>query len=232
MSPVIMPSPSSPTPQPFPYDAPLRRLMAQAQIPSYRALSQQSGVSRSSLNQLRRGNIDTLRLGTLQRISQALAVSVADLIDQFSALGATSPADAPSAPQPAPAATIAALRQEYDRLQQQMARQDQTLQQQLQRDALSRIEPWLLMWPNAVQAAEDKPDLPASKIIPLTRPLQELLQTWAVQPIGKVGEVVAYDPHLHQPDGPLPPGAKVLVRHLGYWHGDHLLHRARVIPAD
>ena len=234
-----MASPSNPTPQPFPYDAPLRRLMTQAQIPSYRALSQRSGVSRSSLNQLRRGQMGTMRLETLQRLSQTLGVSVADLIAQFMD-PVTNPGPNPVAnstptpiPSPDPTATIAALRQEYGRLQQHMASQEQTLRQQVQREALTRIESWLVMWPNAVQAAQDKPDLPASKIIPLTRPLQELLETWAVRPIGAVGETVAYDPQIHQPmGGILQPGQAVQVRNVGYWHGDRLLHRAKVIPAD
>ncbi|MFH7245281.1 MAG: helix-turn-helix domain-containing protein [Spirulina sp.] len=231
-----MTSSSVPTPQPFPYNEPLRRLMAQAQIPSYRALSQRSGVSRSSLNQLRRGQIGAMRLETLQRLSQTVGVSVADLIAQFDDAKANpeSPSTVPSESPPITdtAATIAALRQEYDRLQQQVTRQDQALRQQVQREALTVIESWLLMWPNAAQAAQDKPDLPASKIIPLTRPLQELLQTWAVRPIGSVGEVVSYDPQLHQSERSVQPGQSVRIRHLGYWHGDRLLHRAKVIPVE
>jgi DNA-binding Xre family transcriptional regulator len=231
-----MTSSSNQAPHPFPCDDTLGRLMAQANLPSYRALSQQSGVSRSSLNHLRKGQVDRLRVGTLQRLSQTLGVSVADLIAQFANAGAnpelTSAVPPKSPPAADPAATIAALRQEYDRLQQQMASQAQTLRQQVQREALTKIESWLLMWPNAVQAAQDKPDLPASKVIPLTRPLQELLQTWAVRPIGTVGEVVPYDSQIHQPNSPVQPGQSVRIRHLGYWHGDRLLHRAKVVPVE
>lgn len=222
-----------PSPSAFPYDEPLRQRMAQAQIPSYRALSHQAGVSRSSLNQLRKGQADQIRLGTAQRLSQTLGVSIADLIAQFTDSGTNpeSAAAAPATSQPVadPAATIAALRQEYDRLQQQMAHQEQALRQQVQREALTVIESWLVMWPNATQAAQDKPDLHASKIIPLTRPLQELLQTWAVQPIGSVGATVAYDPHLHQANAPLQSGQPVRIRHVGYWHGNRLLRRAEVV---
>lgn len=232
-----MTSSSDLPPQPFPYDDTLRRLMAQANLPSYRALSQQSGVSRSVLDHLRKGQVDRLRVGTLQRLSQVLGVSVADLIAQFAEAGATSEPTSAVRPEAPPAAdtvaTIAALRQEYDRLQQQMASQEQTLRQQMQREALTVIEAWLWMWPNAVQAAQDKPDLPASKVVPLTRPLQELLQTWAVQPIGTVGEITSYDPQIHQPmGGTLQPGQPVRVRNVGYWHGDCLLHRAKVAPVE
>ncbi len=234
---------SSPAPpsQPFPCDEALRRLMAQAQIPSYRALSQQSGLSRSTLNHLRQGQVDRLRVGTVQRLSQTLGVSVADLIAQFTGAGTHSEAANPESTSPVPSesppianttATIAALRQEYDRLQQQMACQEQTLRQQVQREALTVMESWLLMWPNAAQAAQDKPDLLASKIIPLARPLQALLQTWAVRPIGTLGEVVSYDPQRHQSDRSVQPGQSVRIRHLGYWHGDRLLHRAKVVPVE
>lgn len=238
-----------PAPQPFPYDASLRQRMTQAHIPSYRALSQQTGLSRSSLNPLRRGQIGKMRLEQVQRISQALGVSVADLIAQFAdsaaspdsapdltpALASTSASTPALAPTPSSGptdstATIAALRQEYERLRQQMASQEQTIRQQVQREALTVIESWLLMWPNAVQAAQQKPDLQASKILPLTRPLQTLLQTWSVQPIGAVGETVPYDPQLHQPERSTQPGEAVQVRHVGYWHGDCLIYRARVIP--
>ena len=223
-------------PTPFPQDEPLRGLMAQAQIPSYRALEQRSGVSRSSLNHLRRGTLGTMRLATLQRLSQTLGVDLADLIARCG--GATAQ---PTEAQPPwlgdPPTTedrdLATLRREYGQLQQRLIDQEQALRQQMQRQALGVMEPWLLMWPNAAQAAQDKPDLPASKVIPLTRPLQALLQTWAVRPIGVVGEVVPYDPQLHQPmAGTLAPGQAVQVRHLGYWHGEDLLYRAKVIPVE
>ena len=222
-------------PTPFPQDEPLRGLMAQAHIPSYRALAQRSGISRSSINHLRRGTLGTLRLATLQRLSQTLGVDLADLIAQCG--GAVAPLERQDSP-PAMADRdsgnhLDTLRREYGQLQQRFIDQEQALRQQMQRQALGVMEPWLLMWPNAAQAAQDKPDLPASKVIPLTRPLQALLQTWAVRPIGVVGEVVPYDPQLHQPmAGTLAPGQAVQVRHLGYWHGEDLLYRAKVIPVE
>lgn len=221
-------------PTPFPQDEALRGLMAQAHIPSYRALEQRSGVSRSSINHLRRGTLGTMRLATLQRLSQTLGVDLAALIAQCG--GAAAPLERQESPpavaDPDTDNDLDTLRREYGQLQQRLVDQEQAMRQQMQRQALGVMEPWLLMWPNAAQAAQDKPDLPASKVIPLARPLQALLQTWAVRPIGAVGEVVPYDPQLHQPmAGTLAPGQAVQVRHLGYWHGQDLLHRAKVIPA-
>ncbi|QQE64554.1 hypothetical protein GFS31_12350 [Leptolyngbya sp. BL0902] len=242
-------------PTPFPQDDLLQRLMAQAHIPSYRALSQRAAVSRSSINQLRRGQLATMRLETLQRLSQALGIELGDLVARWNAATASAnpPAVGPSAgtgsrsvesealggtadgaaPQ-GHAVTVETLHQEYARLQQRLATQEQDLRRQVQQQALRVIEPWLLMWPNAAQAAQQKASLPASKLIPLARPWQELLQTWAVCPIGTLGDVVAYDPKIHQiyqATGALvQPGQAVQVRHLGYWHGEDLLHRAQVIP--
>lgn len=231
-------------PTALPQDEPLQGLMAQAQIPSYRALSQRAGVSRSSILSLRQGTLGTMRLETLQRISQALGIPLADLVARCSGVqpdGGQSQAGGDTLAlenqatvdlDPVDLATLDTLRREYGQLQQRLLHQEQAIRQQVQRQALGVMEPWLLMWPNATQAAQDKPDLPASKLIPLTRPLQTLLQTWAVRPIGAVGEVVPYDPQLHQPmAGLLQPGQAVQVRHLGYWHGEDLLHRAKVIPA-
>lgn len=208
-------------------DDPLRPLMAQAQIPSYRALSQRSGVSRSTLTQIRRGHLGRLRLETLERLSHALGLSVTDLITAL----APSKADHGPTADPPTIATVATLRREYEQLQQQVIHQESAVRQRVQQEALAMVESWLLMWPNAVEAAQQKPDLLASKIIPLLRPLQGLLQTWAVQPIGAVGEIVPYDPQIHHSLGGAPSvGQSVQVRQVGYWHGDRLLHRAKVVP--
>ncbi|MOA69313.1 hypothetical protein D3C78_1974290 [compost metagenome] len=48
--------------------------------------------------------------------------------------------------------------------------------------------------------------------------------------IGQVGEVVPFDPQLHQiARGPMPEaGEPVTVKHVGYRLGEQLLRRARV----
>lgn len=240
-------------PTPFPQDDSLRRLMAQAQIPSYRALSQRAGVPPSSIRQLRRGQIGRMRLETLQRLGQALGVEMGDLVAGWKAdTVSTSAPDVGETPEAgnlsvAPeaaageaikgdAVTVERLYQEYARLQERLTTQAQDIQRQVQRQALGVIEPWLRMGPNVIQAAQQQPDFPARKLIPLTRPLQELLETWAVRPIGTLGEVVPYDPKIHQihsPTGALVhPGQAVKVRHLGYWHGEDLIYRATVAPID
>jgi transcriptional regulator with XRE-family HTH domain len=237
--------PSEAAPQ-QPYEQRLQQLMTQAGWPSYRALATGAGISRSTLNHLRQGQIGKLQVTTLQRLSQALQVSPLDLMAQFSdspavadrpAVRAAMPGDAtaesdPNDLRPRPEVSITALRQECERLQQQLTSQEQEIRQRVQREAILVIESWLILWPNVLRAAQQDETFLASKLIPLTRPWQALLKTWEVHPIGAVGEIADYDPHIHQPmGGILQPGAPVRVTHVGYWHGDRLLYRAKVSAA-
>ncbi|MBD2105419.1 helix-turn-helix transcriptional regulator [Nodosilinea sp. FACHB-13] len=206
----------------------LRSLMAESNIASYRALSQTSGVPRSAIDSLRQGQVGRLRVDVLQRLSQALGLSLEALVDKFSLT---------TAPQSkgdfGTEATdqIKALRQECDRLQAQLAIQADTVRQQVQQEAIVQLEPWLVQWPTAAHAAQQKADLPAQKLLPLVRPVETLVQSWGVTPIETVGAEVSYDPQIHQPKaGFLSPGQPARVSHMGYRQGDRLLYRAKVTP--
>jgi hypothetical protein len=48
--------------------------------------------------------------------------------------------------------------------------------------------------------AEHKPDLPARNFNALFTPLENLLQTWHIEPIGSAWEQVSFNPQVHQPD--------------------------------
>jgi transcriptional regulator with XRE-family HTH domain len=212
---------------PVDYSELLRSHMTQSGIASYRALSQASGVSRSAIDRLRRGQVGQLRLSTLQRLSHTLGVPLGELVEAFD--------EASLAPSSATATQqLKALRQECDRLRTQLTTQAETLRQQVQQEALGQLESWLVQWPTAVYAAQQKPDLPAQKLIPLVRPVEVLVQRWGVTAIETVGAEVSFDPQIHQPNpgAALQPGDPVRVSHGGCRQGDRLLHRARVTPID
>ncbi|MBW4463386.1 MAG: helix-turn-helix domain-containing protein [Nodosilinea sp. WJT8-NPBG4] len=206
----------------------LRSLMAQANIASYRALSQISGVPRSAIDSLRQGQVGRLRVDVLQRLSQALELSLEDLVNRFSSLNVSQLRGGSGNEA---MAQIKTLRQECDRLQTQLATQADTVRQQVQQEAIAQLEPWLVQWPTAAHAAQQKVDLPAQKLLPLARPVETLVQSWGVTPIETVGAEVSYDPQIHQPKaGMLSPGQPVRVSHVGYRQGDRLLYRAKVTP--
>jgi transcriptional regulator with XRE-family HTH domain len=197
------------------YSPQLQTLMGAVGLTSYRALGRAAGVSRTAVDRLRRGQVGGLSVQTLLHLSQALQVSSAELIAQFSW-----PVDPPPRPhrQSSPVSDLAIDSEAAQR-------------QRFQADALACLEPWLRQWPTAVAATQRQPDLPASRLLPLTQPWQDLLQSWGVTAIGEVGIELPYDPQIHQPlQGTVAPGARVRVRYLGYRHGDRLLYRAQVSP--
>lgn len=210
------------------YSPALRSLMAQANIASYRALSQTSGVPRAAIDSLRQGQVGRLRVEVLQRLGQTLGLPLEALVERFSSLNASLSAGGSRAEA---MEQIKALRQECDRLQTQLATQADAVRQQVQQEAIAQLEPWLVQWPTAAHAAWQKANLPAQKLLPLVRPVETLVQGWGVTQIEAVGAEVAYDPHIHQPKaGVLSPGQPVRVSHIGYRQGDRLLYRAKVTP--
>jgi DNA-binding Xre family transcriptional regulator len=205
---------------PIDYTPQLQHLMQLRGISTFKALSQQTGVSGQHLLTLRRGQILALRLETLAPLSRVLQVSIADLLVTFL------PPDL-AAPPPAPPS----LEQEYQRLQQQLAQQHQQLWQEFQQTSLQTLEPWLLQWSAAAYAAQQNPQLSAVKLLPLLRPIEQLLQQWDIVTFVTVGTEIPYDPQWHQLiSGIAAPGTLVRVRYAGYRQGEKLLHRAKVSP--
>lgn len=177
---------------------------------SLRQFRETIAVSEWQLRQLRNGKIQQMRLEVLLKLAQGLQWSLEDVITAFS-LQPVSQSDK----------TLAALQQ----LQQQ---QDQ-LKQAFETSSLQTLESWLIQWSAAANAVRNNPDLPASRLLPLMKPIEQLLQEWGVEAIATVGEEIDYNPQWHQlMQGVAQPGQKVRVRYAGYLHRGKLLHRAQV----
>jgi molecular chaperone GrpE (heat shock protein) len=126
---------------------------------------------------------------------------------------------------------LAELRQEYDRLQTQLTQQKQELWQEFQQSSLQILESLLLQLPTAAYAAQQNPQAPAVKLLPLLRPIDRLLQEWGIEQIAPVGAEIAYDPQQQQlMEGTAAVGDRVRVTHTGYRQGDRLLYRLKVKP--
>jgi DNA-binding Xre family transcriptional regulator len=210
------------------YTQRLQQLMRRQGFSSYRQLSRSAGVSEKQLRRLRQGQVSQLRVETLLQLAQALQVSVSELLTTFSSVSplSVSPVDEGEA------ASLAALRQEYQRLQQQLEHQREILMQGFQQSSLQVLESWLVQWPTAAYAAQQNEQLPAVRLLPLVRPVEQLLQEWGVEAIASVGSELPYDPQWHQlMEGTAQPGDMVRVRYTGYRiGGDKLLYRAKVSP--
>lgn len=194
---------------------------------SYKQLGQSAGISETPLRRLRRGQISQLRVETLVKLARALQVSVDELLATFL------PESTPSQPSATKeeAASLDALRQEYQRLQRQMQEQRETLMQEFQQSSLQVLESFLIFWPTAAYRVQQNPQLPAANLLRLVQPVEQLLQEWGVEAIATVGSEIPYDPHLHQLlEGTAQSEELVRVRNPGYRHKGKLLFRAKVSP--
>ncbi len=199
------------------YTAQLHDLMRSSGVSTFKALSQKAGISEQQIRRLRQGEVGQMRLETLQKLSQALQVSITDLLTTFLEGEENTP--------------NAALQHEYQRLQSQLVQQREDLWQEFQQTSLQTLEPWLLQWSAAAYAAQQNPQLSAAKLLPLMRPIEQLLQQWSIEAIGFVGNEIPYDPQRHQlMSGTAEPGTLVRVRYVGYQQHDRLLHRVKVSP--
>ena len=202
------------------YAPQLQRLIQQVGLSSDRELSQKAGVSELQLSRLRRGLALQTRADILLKISQALQISLNEL------LAALAP-DYVELESPAPTA----IEQEYQRLQSTIEQQRSSLMQEFQLSSLQILESWMLQWPTAASKAQENHHLPAVKLLPLMRPVEKLLQEWGVEAIAPVGAELPYNPQQHQLiEGTAQLGEPVKVRYTGYRQGDKLLYRAKVSP--
>ena len=209
------------------YTCQLQQLMQQMGVSSFKALARSSKVSERQLMRLRRGEILEMRVDVLLKLSQALQVPLIELVATFSALELTEE----NASLTSESNAKAELKQEYQRLQVQLEQQRQVLWQEFQQLSLQVLESWLVQWPTAAYKAQENPQLPAVRLLPLLRPMEQLLQQWGVEALAAVGAELSYDPQMHQLlEGTAQPGERVKVRYTGYRQGDKLLYRAKVSP--
>lgn len=181
------------------------------QIKTFRELRDRTGISEKQLLKIRKGEFQQLKLETLTQFAIKLELSLADLLALFE--------------------LIPSLQKEYDRLKAQLSEQRETLLQEFQQSSLQTLEPWLLQWSAAAYAAQQNPQAPAVKLLPLVRPIEQLLQNWGIEQSAIVGSEIPYDPQQQQLMGGMAEaGDLVRVRYAGYRQGERLLYRAKVSP--
>lgn len=212
----------------------LRQFMQQVGLSSFKALSDATGVSEKQIRKLRRGQFSQMRVETLEKLSRVLQISVGELVEGIGGWeqGAENRGQG-AEPQEIGSGKdeLVKLRREYDRLQSQLLQQRQELWQEFQQSSVQMLESLLLQLPTAAYAAQQNPQAPAVKLLPLLRPIETLLQQWGIEPIAAVGSEVPYDPQQHQlMEGTATAGDRVRIRYTGYRQGDKLLYRAKVSP--
>ena len=194
----------------------LQELMQKVSINSFKELARSTGTSTHTISKLRSGKLDTLRWGSIVKISNTLKISTSEFIKIFG--------DSQTGYR-----ELELLQQEYRHLQQQFQQQRETLRSEFQSQSLQTLESFLTYFPTAKHAAINNPDFPASKIFPLIGSIDRLIQQWGVTLIGSVGSQVAYDPRWHQLiEGTANRDELVTVRYVGYRQGEKLIFRSQV----
>ncbi|MEA5620177.1 nucleotide exchange factor GrpE [Cronbergia sp. UHCC 0137] len=210
----------------------LQELMQRVGISSFKALGRGAGISEWQILQLRRGNIEQMRVEVLLKLARSLQISLSELVTTFSQgtdeyqVPIVKTTDSELLQQ------ITELRTEYQRILQTLEQQREVLQQEFQQSSLHILESLLLFWPTIAQKSRDNNHLEVVKIIPLVqKTLDKLLHSWGVEAIAVVGAELPYNPQLHTLiDGTAQPGEIIKVRYVGYRQGDKLLYRAKVSP--
>jgi molecular chaperone GrpE (heat shock protein) len=209
----------------------LKDSMTAAGIVSLRALAQQSGVSRRQIEWLCRGEVQHLSIQNAMGLSTALQLTLVDFLHRFgSPVNLEQQSPKPQHDHLNDTANEVLIA-DYQRLEQAMEDLRSQLFLTFQSEALNVLESLILQWPTAAHAAQNNPTLPAVRLIPLLKPLEQLLQVWEIEAIATVGAIAAYDPTLHQWVGEsAPPEVQhpVQVSHVGYRQGERLLYRAKV----
>ena len=202
----------------------LKQLMTQVNITSLKQLRQVSGISHRQLQRFRQGEVMEMQVESLVKLSETLQVDLTQLVEMFSKQSLSAPKDSLMP-------YYAVLKEEYKHREKLLAQKEKNIAQKWQNSSLQILESWLLQWPTAAYAAQQNPELPALKLLPLMKPIERLLKKWEVTTIGSVAEEIPYDPQWHQlMSGTAQPGDRVKVRYVGYKQGDKLLHRAKVSP--
>jgi hypothetical protein len=70
--------------------------------------------------------------------------------------------------------------------------------QEFQLSSVQILESWMLQWPTAASKAQENHNLRAQKLLPLLRPVEQLLEHWGVESIAPVGAQIPYNPQQHQ----------------------------------
>ena len=232
----------------------LQQLMQKVGISGVQDLSKIAGVPELQIIKLQYGLLPKLPLEFTINVASALQISVDRFIETFTSSSITF--DSPPQnndtlkklellqqeyqsleqqleQQKEYLAALESLQQEYQRLQQQLEQQKESLQQEFQQESLQVLESWLLQWPTAIAIVQKNPKLPAGRILPLMKPLEQLLEKWGLESIASVGEEVPYNPRQHELiKGISEIGETVKVRYVGYKQGDKLLYRAKVSAID
>ena len=198
------------------WDRALADWMAAVDCLSWAELQRRSSLSRYRIRQLRDFQLSAWPLQDLQALSNALDISLVEVLAAAGQLG-SSERSSPMAADDARDLSDGARDSSDD------------VQASFRLSTLQVLEPLLRQLPTAAYAVEHH-NLPANQLLKVLHPVNTLLVNWGVEAMGTVGSVVAYDPSWQQPltDETYKRDTPVSIRYVGYRVGNRIWLKAQV----
>jgi hypothetical protein len=166
---------------------------------------------------------------TLVWFGGVLTVLFTGLVLSFVGKSARPPTIAPLAADLTANLDPIALQQQCLRLRAELQQQQAQLTADFQAATFEQLQTLLTTYPTARKMAAIQPDLPARNLSALFIPLENLLATWQIDPIGPAWAQVPYNPQYHQPDcEDITLAEPVYIRFVGYRQGERILCPAKV----
>ena len=204
-------------------DSPLYPRLKELGFSNLEDLRQKSGLSRESLPYLAGGNFHQITFGDLTKLAASLKWSVVELIENLE-LDYSG-----KIRQQKLLEETEELRSECGRLRDRLQQQKAEITTDFRESTFEQLQSLLTNYPSIRPMAEAKPNLPAKNLIPLLTPLDNLLESWGYEAIGKPWEEVSFNPRLHQADSEeIAEGDLVYIRFVGYRNGENILAPAKV----
>ena len=102
-------------------------------------------------------------------------------------------------------------------------------QKNWQEELFTSLQYLLVNYPIAKMVAKLKPHTSIKNFIPLLKPIDDLLQQWQIESIGKPWEKVSFNAEIHySEEEKFTPEEEVYIRLVGYKQGEKILTKAKV----
>lgn len=201
----------------------LNQLIKEVGCQSIPEFSIKFNISQLQLYRLQNGLLSKMSLENVSKIAQSLNISIEELIELFSFETSLKNITKPK--------NNDEIFKDYQNLKAKYEQQSKELTQKFQLASIEILESLLVQLPTFIFATENNPNLAAQKLLPLLKPIDNLLNSWNIKPLNAVGEKVTYNPQQHQLlEGDCEQGDFVQVRYIGYIKDDVILYKAKVSP--
>jgi len=131
---------------------------------------------------------------------------------------------------------VASLSAELNRYRQELATLKEKIIGEQRNLIFNSLEKMLIQLPTVSKYVEKGEDIHARDVLWLLAPLDKVIKDLGFQSIGKIDEIVPYNPDIHEPmsdtEEKILFGAPVIIKFIGYRDEQQVFRKARVEPVE